>query len=915
MFEFLRVGVALGARFAQPWAHGELVVVPGTSPVLRMFNPVLNETVVLGLGSSGPQVQSFAVQGSARVPVTVGGVAGSLPVDLIAAAQVAGAGGITGYLTAGTPRQTQAVEMVAVEVGGTDYLIAARPAGSGVEAFRIGTGQALTAVSAMADSGASALAGVSALATATLGGRVFVFAGSASEDGITVLEVGSGGVLTRGATVGQAQAVPMQGLSALETVTAFGATWLVAAAAGSSSLTVFKVGAAGGLTAVDHVVDELATRFQGVTALEVVAHDGWVFVLAAGADEGLTLFAMTSAGQLVHLATVEDQADLGLANISALRAVVVGDALQVVALSGAEAGLTQLSVSLAGLGSVVAAAGGVATGGAERDLILDGAGAEVLTGGAGADLFVMRGDGQRDVIADFDLSADRIDLSGWSFFRNSGQLTVVLTSTGAVLTHGGETLEIRTAEGKALTLAQIAAMDFCTHYRLCFGWTLTGTAGADTVTGTTGNDSLYGLGGTDVLAGGDGRDWIDGGTGDDRLTGGMGTDTVLGMAGNDTLFGSAGEDRLRGGLGTDRLFGGDGLDSLHGEAGHDTLHGEGGADLLEGGDGGDWLYGGEGADLLTGLGGEDHLDGGAGNDRLFGGEGDDSLSGGAGMDSVLGGAGNDRMLGGLGNDGLDGGEGDDLLEGGLGDDRILDGGGADSLWGHAGNDSLLASAGNDTLFGGIGDDSLQGGIGADRLDGGDGHDWLAGGEGVDLLSDGAGNDTVMAGGGDEAFWAGLGDDLIFGDGGNDTLGGGEGRDDLRGGLGTDLLRGQAGDDRLFGGEGADWLLGGVGRDWLEGGAGDDRLEGGVGADSLTGGMGADVFAFAGFRSGEADRITDFLCGTDRLEMRGVAGMEDVVLRDVQVGGEAMAQVMVGGHAILLEGVLVQDLTAGDFVFL
>ncbi|XXF87878.1 hypothetical protein TabM4_14460 [Tabrizicola sp. M-4] len=468
MLEIQRVGVALGARFAQPSAQGELVVVPGASPVLRMFNPVLNETVVIVPGAAGPVVEGFAVQGAARVPVTVGGVAGSLPVDMIAAAQLPGAGGLTGHLTPGAPLQARAVEMLAVDLGGQAYLIAARPAGSGVEAFRIGPGQALTAVSALVDTGASALAGVAALAGANVGGRVFVYAGSALEHGVTVLELGAGGVLSRGSVVGQAQGVPLQGVSALETVAAFGATWLVAAAAGSSSLTVFRIGADGVPVPVDHVTDALTTRFQAVTALEVVTHGDWVFVIAAGADEGLSVFAMTRGGRLVHLATQEDRLDLGLANISALRAVVVGDRLQVLALSGAEAGLTQLALPLAGLGAVVSAFGGVASGGAGRDLILDGAGAEVLSGGAGADVFVMRADGQRDVIADFDPAMDRIDLTAWPMLRNMGQVAVQPTATGAILRFGAEELELRSADGRGFSTAQVRALDFGAGYRLGF---------------------------------------------------------------------------------------------------------------------------------------------------------------------------------------------------------------------------------------------------------------------------------------------------------------------------------------------------------------------------------------------------------------------------------------------------------------
>ncbi|MCZ8080414.1 MAG: calcium-binding protein [Rhodobacteraceae bacterium] len=894
MFEFLRVGVTLGARFAQPWTHGEMVVQPGTVPAVRLFNPVLNETVLLGLGEAGPVVQSFAVQGNARVGVSVGGVAGSLPVDMITAAQ--GAGGMTGFLQPGAPVQAQAVEMIAVEVAGQSYLLAARHSGSGVESFRIGAGGALTPVSVAADAGAFALAGVVALARAQVGGVSYVFAGSGVEHGITTLIVGATGALTRGAVTGQAQGVPMQGITALQTVEAFGATWLVAAAAGSSSLTVFRVGSGGALMPVDHVFDELGTRFQGVTALDVVVRGDWVFVLAAGADEGLTLFALTPGGRLVHLTSLADRADLGLANISALRGVVVGDSLQVMVLSGAEAGVTQFSLPLAGLGvpGRVGAAG--------RDLILDGAGADVLTGGAGGDLFVMRADGLRDVITDFDPALDRIDLTGWPFFRHAGQLAVTVTATGAVLRFAGEELEIRTASGRPLTVAEVMALEFGRNGRVLFdpapviedppdpdppdpdpppdpvgtGVNLSGRAGADRLEGGGGNDTLNGRGGADTMLGGAGNDALIGGNGDDLLSGGEGADSLSGDSGDNRLFGGAGNDSLVGAEGRDALFGEDGDDTVLGGAGANTLDGGAGDDRLIGGDDAEVLEGGDGADAIEAGGGHDTARGGAGHDQilggpgedaLWGGSGDDRLEGGAGNDSLFGEAGNDRLIGGDGLDQLDGGDGDDWLEGGEGEDVFVDGAGNDTILAGAGNeviragagdDSVLGEAGNDDLAGGLGDDLLFGGLGndslfgeagndrliggdgLDRLDGGEGDDRLEGGEGEDVFVDGAGNDTILAGAGNEVIRAGLGDDSILGEAGNDFIAGSLGDDLLFGGAGEDALFGQAGNDRLFGGDGADRLIGSLGDDWLEGGDGVDVFNDGAGDDTILAGAGDEV---------------------------------------------------------------------------
>ncbi|MBF0213704.1 MAG: hypothetical protein HQM00_09080 [Magnetococcales bacterium] len=76
---------------------------------------------------------------------------------------------------------------------------------------------------------------------------------------------------------------------------------------------------------------------------------------------------------------------------------------------------------------------------------------------------------------------------------------------------------------------------------------------------------------------------------------------------------------------------------------------------------------------------------------------------------------------------------------------------------------------------------------------------------------------------------------------------------------------------VLGGNGEDTLTGGAGSDHLVGGSGLDLLIGGAGQDTLTGGEGLDLFRYASPTEGsatfsEADLITDFTSGADRLKL-------------------------------------------------
>jgi Ca2+-binding RTX toxin-like protein len=72
------------------------------------------------------------------------------------------------------------------------------------------------------------------------------------------------------------------------------------------------------------------------------------------------------------------------------------------------------------------------------------------------------------------------------------------------------------------------------------------------------------------------------------------------------------------------------------------------------------------------------------------------------------------------------------------------------------------------------------------------------------------------------------------------------------------------------------ITGSNNNDTLTGGAGADTLQGGIGVDSMTGGTNADVFTYtaateSGIGAGNRDIITDFVAGTDDINLAAFAG--------------------------------------------
>ncbi|MFG1879797.1 hypothetical protein ACGFIV_33690 [Sphaerisporangium sp. NPDC049003] len=398
---------------------------------------------------------------------------------------------------------------------------------------------------------------------------------------------------------------------------------------------------------------------------------------------------------------------------------------------------------------------------------------------------------------------------------------------------------------------------------------LVGGPGADILTGGSAADEIY-TGpqeefGPDAPGPADsGPNYVDTGAGDDKVYGSQAVDLVAGRSlpgETGRVFGGGGEDVLAGGYGKDEIFGGPGDDWVIAEP-SDVGEAEGrddygparvvrhlplpagvqpSAKLLVGGDGDDHLVGGDGGATIFG----DRRREEPCEEAVADGDGRDLVIGGSGKDIVSAGGGDDRVEAGGGQDRVCGERGDDTLYGGADDDFVSGGSGDDTAYGDDGADEVTGGTGDDTLYGGAGDDSVVGETGEDTLFGGSGDDLVVGGsrtagkpDGADTLYGDAGADRLVGDNGDATGSFDL-DGTPEEAGGPDVIHGGDDADTAFGGIGDDEVHGDAGDDHLEGGNGADQVSGEAGEDELVGGGSGPHPDAG---DTLLGGDGPDVIA-------------------------------------------------------------------------
>ncbi|MGR3721913.1 calcium-binding protein, partial [Abyssibius alkaniclasticus] len=255
--------------------------------------------------------------------------------------------------------------------------------------------------------------------------------------------------------------------------------FLVMGSAGTDELIVMRVSQGGKMKVVDRLVDTNDTRFEQVSTMKLFQYEGKSFILAGGSDDGFSILQIDYRGRLHLVTTVADDFDTTLNNIDDIEIVEIGGRIFIFAASAAEHGFTQFELTLdigetinggRGRQTLVGTAGDdiingfggrdILDGGAGNDVLIDGRGRDSLTGGDGADIFQFREDGQRDVITDFQIGIDRIDLSDFSMFYSIYDIGFKSLKNGIMLTVNNDEIRVMTDDGSSLTASDFLADDF-----------------------------------------------------------------------------------------------------------------------------------------------------------------------------------------------------------------------------------------------------------------------------------------------------------------------------------------------------------------------------------------------------------------------------------------------------------------------
>ncbi len=412
---------------------------------------------------------------------SIGGVAFIVPSgrydDNLAVFRLDAAGAFTATQTLTSTATARLTMTELVTVGANNYLFTTTASG-GLDRYSIGATGTLTAPGHVADTPGVSLGDVSAMHSANLKGHDFLFVASAFDAGLTVFEVGAAGGLTTRFHL-TPDMVGFNAISTIQTAQIAERAFVLVGSAETDTLLVLRVSAGGQLNLVDSLIDKSETRFARISSLEVFDYQGRTFVLAAGSDDGLTLFELTYRGRLNLLGVVADQFATTLNNISDIIVEIIGPKILVFVASASEHGFTEFELTLNpgttfyggdSLDTITGSAGDdtifgmgrndVLSGGAGDDRLVDGRGRDTLTGGSGADVFEFIQDGKRDFITDFEHGIDRIDFTDYDALYSYLDLEILSRTDGAVIIIGTEKLLITSIDGLPIHAGSWVQTDF-----------------------------------------------------------------------------------------------------------------------------------------------------------------------------------------------------------------------------------------------------------------------------------------------------------------------------------------------------------------------------------------------------------------------------------------------------------------------
>lgn len=414
----------------------------------------------------------------------------------------------------GSSQLTGARDLYSVAMGNDTYVYVAGLVGDGITRFDLGSDGSLSGGTSIPDTATLELQGAVSFASAAIGSSTYLYVNGFDDDGISAFRVNSDGSLTNVQNIDD----PGKGLQLdgtrgqMATVTVGNSQFLVGSGYFDDGFSVFRIGSDGRLTNTDNIDDDQNGDYELNNARDVTSAivGGHSFVFVAGYnDNGVSVFELNSSGKAAFRDSVDDASNpaLNLQGAYGVTTGTVGGTTFLIASGEEDDGLSVFSVSSSGqLANVFNLEDNGARGlDAPRGL---------TTFTLEGETFVSVSAATDNALSVFHLGAGGVLTDVTSVFDNS-ELALRGSRYNTFTTVDGVPLLLATGQGDS----GISSFELGGSADKLKGGApadiLLGLAGNDNLKGGGGKDTLLGGIGNDKLTGGSARDSLEGGKGND----------------------------------------------------------------------------------------------------------------------------------------------------------------------------------------------------------------------------------------------------------------------------------------------------------------------------------------------------------------------------------------------------------------
>jgi hypothetical protein len=185
-----------------------------------------------------------------------------------------------------------------VQTSAGQFLFASRYDAVGLWGFQIVTSGATVWVDGLPPVNGAPIAVISDMAVLTGNGGLWLVTALPDQDRLVAYAINPDGTTGVQQSIGAPDGLGISVPNDLASVRLGQVDYLILASVQSATLTVFTLDQTGALIATDNIVDSLLTRFASTSQIDAIATHGRAFVVAAGSDNGLSLFTLLPGGRL-----------------------------------------------------------------------------------------------------------------------------------------------------------------------------------------------------------------------------------------------------------------------------------------------------------------------------------------------------------------------------------------------------------------------------------------------------------------------------------------------------------------------------------------------------------------------------------------------------------------------------------------